>query len=146
VSGTQLTYLGFLANCDSTILKVKLEHGLRIDSLSAEEGLNRIAKLEHINKFQVTVGILSDYPILNHNENKFFCITKSFEVDFDPMDRRVDEKTRLRKLFDAMAEGAGGAGYLWNFFRLLRLYKEGNICQPMSYLHSTENEKLTTPI
>lgn len=96
--------MGFLANTDSSILNVKLEHGFEIKSITDQEGKNLIARLGGM-----FLGSNFDRFIQcqNYSEKKYYFISNS-----------SDDITVLSKLSNE---------YLLSLIRIMRIFKEGDI-------------------
>jgi len=118
----KVQFLGLIANTDSSILKLNLDHGLKIESLEEAEGMSLIANLEGVDSFEATKKLSGNYSCLNSTERKIFFVSNSFDCDTETKYREVSDFDN-RILND----------YLLNAFRLIRLFKEGNVCIPYHY-------------
>lgn len=116
-------FLGLLRNVDSTILNVKLEHGFRFGQISEIEGNKFFSALETLPEYLTAKKLFLDYNCLNIKLHKYFFVENSFEcggTDFSrPEVAEFDNKLVL--------------SYLDPTFRLMRLFKEGNINMPIKY-------------
>lgn len=123
--------MGLLANTDSSILKVDLDHGFKIEDISDDEGVNLISILERLPYKEVSKRLFMDFPCLNLSEKKFYFISKSFEP--------VDEG--WAGTWNTIAEFADNfvRGYLNSVIQLMKLFKEGNICIPLTYYFLIDN-------
>ena len=118
----KVQFLGLIANADSSILKLNLDHGFKIESLEENEGKSLIASLEGVDIFEATKKLYGDYSSLNTTEKKIFFVSNSFECD-------TETKHQAASDFDNRLLN----NYLLNTFRLIRLFKEGNVCIPYHY-------------
>ena len=114
-------FLGVIANADSSILKVQLEHGFKIESLDLDNGLTLIANLEDLDRFEA-MNKLGINSCINQAEQKIFFVTNS--IEYEP-----DKKQEMISKFNVELEN----DYLRRIFRLIRLFKMGNICVPFKY-------------
>lgn len=122
--------MGLLANTDSSILKVDLEQGFKIHALSENEGVKFISNLEKRHPSRIAKKLSMDFHCLS-GEKKLYYIGNSFEGDIE-----MDDKGMLTSF-----PGVGKFdnkfvhGYLKPVIRLMRLFKEGNICMPLKYYY-----------
>jgi len=70
----RIHFMGFLANADSSILKVSLDHGFKSEAISPEEGVGLVSVLESLPHNAVGKKLSMDFPCLNHSEGKFFFL------------------------------------------------------------------------
>jgi len=103
--------MGFLANVDSSILNVKLDHGFAMESMSIDQYINFISDMNKgdLDYLDAKRVISYEFPIINHDEKKIFFIkntAKKFSQNYD---------------------------YLTKVLTLLRLFAEGNIQIPMQF-------------
>ncbi len=125
-------FKGFIANVGSSILKVNLEHGFKFESLTRQEGLNLVSTLDRSLPRDVMRKLTMRFPLLDSEapEPKFYCIKNSCESDCECGNDGVLTNWP-----------SGHMDFHSNFFnsylvptlRLMRLFKEGNICMPLWY-------------
>ena len=123
--------MGLLANTDSSILKANLNHGFKIEAISEDEGVNLVSTLEGHPYREIGNKLFFEFPCLNSSERKFYFISNSFES--------IDESGI--EMLNAVAEFENKFlhGYLDPTIRLMRLFKEGNICMPLIYYYFIDN-------
>ena len=123
--------MGLLANTDSSILKANLNHGFKIEAISEDEGVNLVSALEGLPYREIGNKLFFEFPCLNSSERKFYFISNSFES--------IDESGI--EMLNAVAEFENKFlhGYLDPTIRLMRLFKEGNICMPLIYYYFIDN-------
>lgn len=130
MSKKKIYFMGLLANTDSSILKVHLEHGFKINALSENEGVKFISNLEKRHPSRITKKLFMDFHCLSE-EKKLYYIGNSFEGDIE-----MDDKGMLTS-FPRVGEFDNKFvhGYLKPIIQLMRLFKEGNICMPLKYYY-----------
>lgn len=130
--------MGLLANTDSSMLNVKLDHGFEIRAMSDEEGIKYISILEDLPYGHLVVPkkLSMDYRCINHSERKLYFVANSFKDAFE-----VNEKGVVTPF--PFKAGKLVSEYLDPVVRLMRLFKEGNICMPLEYYYYLDND---TPI
>lgn len=135
----RIYFVGVLSNVDKSILQVKLDHGFVVDSLSIEEGLNFFGELERIPTgllgSSVLWEIFTNYSCLSHNEDRIYFVRNSilYTPNLNSFDRSAEEKA-VHDFHYRLAED-----YLIRTFRLMRLFKEGDIRMPFEYYYREEN-------
>lgn len=134
MSKKEIHFMGLLANTDKSILNVKLGCGFKIDAQSDIECVNLLSILEGLpskeiyRKISFYLGCLS--------EEKLYYIDNSFESDTEM------NNTGIQNRFVSAAmkfENHLIRGYLYPVIRLMRLFKEGNICMPLRYYYVIDN-------
>lgn len=125
-------FLGLLANTDSSVLKVNLEHGFEIKEVSWAEGVNLIASLEKASEMEVSGKLFRDF---HSSESKLFYISNSFESG-------IKKEGNVTKHYPEIWEFKHDYvnGYLKPIIRLMRLFKEGNILMPREYYYFMDND------
>jgi len=124
--------MGLLANTDSSILDIRLEHGFRIEDLPEQNGLSLINGLESLPPH---LGLLSElhwrFRCFNTSERKFYIVSNAFEsdIEIDGEGRRLTSLPSEVPRFDNKSVH----GYLRPTIQLMRLFKKGNICMPSTY-------------
>lgn len=129
----EIHFLGFLANVDSSIQNVKFEHGFKIEARDIQETVDFIAELEHGSNLQTFRKFHSDYCCVDPNNSggrKIYLLTNTFQADLeiDSEGIPINFPSEFNKFENDLLDG-----YLEPTVRLMRLYKEGNICLPASY-------------
>lgn len=128
----RIYFIGFLANTDSSILNVKLDHNFEIESMKENEGKELISILDNIKSREASKKLGMDFSCLNTSERKLYVVRNSFEDKFE-----IDVEKRVAP-FPPMFEEFHNdfvSDYLNSKIRLLRLFKEGNICMPLKYYY-----------
>jgi len=130
-------FMGFLANTNSSILRVKLGHNFKIEKVGRDEGIRLISNLENSSFFNMYKKLISRYRL--GLESQFYIITNSFEVNLN-----VNSKGRIKsnppKIYEFMNEFV--QNYLYSTIKLMRLFKEGGISLPIEYLfYDKDNPK-----
>lgn len=120
-------FAGLLANVDSSVLDVKLDHGFEIEAIPEEKGTPFICALENLPPYEAARTLFGQYPCLSFSEKKYFVISNSLRCEYDA--------GKGDRLFSGIAEFDNRLvyGYLQPVLRLMRLFKEGNICMPLAY-------------
>jgi hypothetical protein len=116
MSKKEIHFMGLLANTDSSILQVTLDHGFKIHAMSKEDCVSLLSDLECLPHMRI-YRILVEYSLIS--ENKLYYIVNSVENDA--------ELGGFKENFVH--------GYLDPAIRLMRLFKEGNICIPLEYYY-----------
>lgn len=134
----KIHFIGLLANTDSSIENLKLEHDFKIDSFTDQEGYEFFCNLFSLSIKEIGYRLNIDYHCLNYDEKKFYFISNSIEdkINLDkgaipPREIDIFESTMVQK-------------YLDKKLSLMRLFKEGNICMPSHYYYYFENNKPKT--
>ena len=134
MSGKEIHFIGLLANTDSSILQVPLDHGFRIHAMSKEDGVRLLSNFECLPPMR-SYRILMEYSLLS--ENKLYYIDNSFETDIE-----MGNDGALTDFPLGMGEFGNNLvrGYLDPAIRLMRLFKEGNICIPLEYCYFIDSD------
>ena len=127
--GKDIHFIGLLANADSFILNVTLDHGFKIHAMSNEDGVRLLSNFECLPPRGI-FKILLEYSLLS--ESKLYYIDNSFESDIE-----MDNDGALTDIPSGIWEFGSNLvhGYLDPVIRLMRLFKEGNICIPLEYYY-----------
>lgn len=127
--------MGLLANTNSSILKVNLNHRFKIETISDNEGAGFISILEILPYEEVYTKLLMN-RCLNSNEKKFYFISKSFESYIEMNDEGVLTAlpSEVAKFDNRLVHS-----YLDPVIKLMRLFREGNICIPVKYYYFMHN-------
>jgi hypothetical protein len=132
-------FKGILANTDASILKVHLEHGFKFESVPYNQGISVVSSLERwTTPFSIMRKLTMDLPCFNHDEKSFYYISGTV-----PGRVKLDAEYRITsgvpsELMDFDKNFV--RGYLEPSLRLMRLFKEGNICMPLKYYFVLDDE------
>jgi hypothetical protein len=118
-------FFGLLANTDSSILKVNLEHGFEIKEMPFDEGVNLIASLEKSSDNEVYKKLIK---YCHFSESKLFFGSNSFETSTKIDGIGTSFSPEIYKF-----DNDEVYGYLKPTIQLMRLFREGNICMPLAY-------------
>lgn len=135
----KICFVGVLSNVDKSILQMKLDHGFVIDMMSIEDGLRFFEELEGIPTqfpgLNALSSIFTNYSCLSYNEDRIYIVRNSIPYTPNPnsFDRSAEEKAQ-HDFHYGLAED-----YLIRIFRLMRLFKEGDIRMPFEYYYRGEN-------
>lgn len=136
MSAEKIKFMGLLANADSSILNVKLDHGFEINYMHENESYDFISILEGIPPGLAVQKIFMDFPFLDLSERKIYFISNCFGEDFEGNEYGGKFQSFSRSLkYDSLLNN-----YLKPEIRKMRLFKEGNICIPLWYYYITEND------
>ena len=133
-------FIGFLANVDESILKLKLDYGFKIESMLLTEGCKLIQELDNINN-KWSVDSLRDLVLKfrcgDHIGKRLYYITNSFTCSHDINHGGFEE------ILDWDQKNIHP--YLKKILRIIRLFKSGNICMPLDYHYQLgeNNRKIT---
>lgn len=117
-------YIGFLANCDETIRKIKLENNFRIESLPFQKGFDLIRDI--FKRSQLDTGsLIIQHGISGGSSEPIYYIIKEEHLTGEEEQLGSVNQTLLMKL---MGESQR---YCTEIVRLLRLYKKGNLLLPL---------------
>ena len=132
----KIYFMCLLANSDSSILRLKLDHGFKVEAISDKEGLGLISILERLPFMEIGKRLLMDFPCLNYREKKIYFISNSFDSNIELSEKGLltDIPLELPKFENNLVNN-----YLKPVMRLMRLFKEGNICAPLKYYFFIEN-------
>jgi hypothetical protein len=133
----KIYFMGLLANTDSSILKVNLEHGFEIKAISDNEGASFISALEGLSYLEVHRKLFINFPCLDSYEKKLYFVSNSFKGNFQINNRSVlaCSQSEIEKFEKDFVRS-----YLSSVLRLMRLFKEGNICMPLRYYYFIDND------
>lgn len=121
-------FMGLLANVNSSILKMKLDHGFTVEAISVNEGSQLVAKLQSTSLLEVG-RLLLNYSCTNTSEGRLYIVRNTVEADVDETKHIFDSLFSPTAIF----ENEKIHGYLLVVFRVMRLFKAGNICMPLWY-------------
>lgn len=123
----EIHFIGLLANADSSIMELPLQYGFCLQEMMDNRIARLMATLEQTSNMDHIWQLLWDFRCLNKKDRKTYVVSNSFRVD------EYDHRT----LPDAISEFEEKTieRYLNIRMRLLRLYKNGNICIPLRYYY-----------
>jgi len=139
MSKDRIHFTGLLANVDSSILNVKLDHGFTIVALPEDTGCAFFSYLEKLSCDETIKKLFMEYPCFNSSEQKYFAIYSSYACDAKDIESFLNEPGKIDNEYIL--------GYLDPTLRLMRLYKEGNIFMPLRYYYFIEDnipERITS--
>lgn len=122
-------FMGLLANVDSSILKVKLERGFKIERIERKDEIDRISLLQKRPYDEVIRDIYLGYNFMSQ-DLELYIIKNSFECDIE-MDEREGLKQPSNEFNRFYKETH--LEYLNSVLKLMRLFKEGNVSMPSYY-------------
>jgi len=139
MSKKEIHFMGLLASTDSSILKVGLDHDFKIKDVSANKGDCLISALEGLPSEEIHKKLFMEFSCLNTSEEKYYFISNSFDSDIE-----MNDKGRLTSFPSDFAKFDKDFvhGYLNPTIRLMRLFKEGNICMPLIYYYYFIDNKI----
>jgi hypothetical protein len=137
----EVYFAGILANTDESILKIHLENGFQIEKLSSDEGLIFIANLERYSAvYNIVQRISMEYPCLNREKQEYCFIKNTI-----PGKLTLDEQYRMVEACPEMFSDFKNKiveDYLNQILRLMRLFKDGNICMPFEYYYVYDEKNI----
>ncbi len=122
-------YICFLSNVDFSILNLKLDHNFRIGFWSEAAFYRFLHSIEELPSAEIFVKG-RNYKCINYEENKVFYIENSFEVEAEKSKdgKFMNMGEKFIPFYKELIQP-----YLTPVLRLIRLFKEGNICSPLAY-------------
>ena len=134
-----VNFLGVLCNVDSTILKIDLEHDFTIECIEEQKGIELLSQLENKSHHEIYFHLSSTFRIFNWDERKIYVIKKTFKTELKLDDEGIitERGPEITELHNELINK-----YLKNIFRIMRLYKEGDIRMPISYIYFFHNGKI----
>ena len=134
MSKKEIHFMAILSNTDSSILNVKLDHGFKIHAIPETEGFEIISALEHLPLMQSSRRLFMD--LCSISDKKFYYIGNSFERYSQ---KNEDRHNLLAFSSEVVACQKKVNDYLEPVIRLMRLFKEGNVCMPVTYYYVIDN-------
>jgi hypothetical protein len=132
----KIHFIGLLTNVDSSIVNIPLKHGFNIKSFSENEGCEFFSNLSSLPKIEVGRRMFIEYPCLNHTEKKIYYVSNSIENIETGNEQPIIFSPKIMEFDTKLVHG-----YLFTHFRLMRLFKEGNICMPFYFYFRMLNDK-----
>lgn len=138
----KIYFIGLLANVGASILKLKLEHGFEIRDMSHDEAIRFISALDELPYVEVSRKLLA-FQCIDFSKKKLYYTSKSFECDIE-----MDSQGNMIRFPAPVEEFMKNLinGYLDPVIRLVRLFKEGNICIPLDYCYFFKENKTPRPL
>jgi len=127
--------MGLLANVDSSILNIKLDHGFEIQTIPESEGTILFSLLENLPHMAIYRKLFGEFHCLTGG--KFYFIGNSFDCDIQMNDE--GNITALSKEVSTFNNKLHH-DYLNPTIRLMRLFKEGDIRMPIVYYFFIDKE------
>ena len=133
MSKKEIHFMGLLANTDSSILNVTLDHGFKIRAMSGEDGVRLLSIFEGLPYMEIYKKLMK---FKCRSGDKLYYVVNSFESDIE-----VSNEGVLTGFPSGMGEFSSNLvhGYLNPVTRLMRLFKGGNICMPLEYHYFIDN-------
>ncbi len=129
-------YIGFLANADSSIMKVRLKHGFRVEAMSHPEAVDLICALANISYNEAMRLLFVDFRLLRSHEEQVYVIRNSLDTKGN---HEKGNPWNAASKFDREFVYE----YLHSRLRLIRLFKEGNLVMPLEYYYAIQDGKPT---
>jgi hypothetical protein len=123
-------FCGLLANVDSSILGVKLEHNFQIEYRPYRDYLDFFSELEALSPKETREKLSGTHACYNIHDKKYYMVTSSFSCPNEQIHKQIKQ-----------FQGAFISGYLDPILRLMRLFQEGNILMPIRYYYRLVNNK-----
>lgn len=128
-----INYVGFLANVDSSILGLKLEHGFHFDIIRREQGIKSLSYLVGMDNRKYYQDLLLNYPSIITASGALIVIKNSYEIEVE----NNQMQTRcFNQYWDNYFMNVLVGEYLRSKLKLMRLFKEGNITIPVAYYYT----------
>jgi hypothetical protein len=131
MSRKEIHFMGLLANTDSFILNVELDNGFKIYTLPERKGVTHLSIFEGLPSREIYKKLVEFNCF---SGGKLYYIDNSFESDIEMNDEGVLTSVPVGKFADNLIHD-----YLNPVIRLMRLFKEGNICMPFQYYYFIDN-------
>ena len=130
----RINFRGFLTNVDSSILQLKLKYGFKIKALSENEAFNFMVHVAGVSHMEAGKTLFMRYPCLDSQEKQVYVVYNSIDVDTDSIENII---------FDSIARFSNKHihNYLIPTFRVMRLFKAGDLRMPLHYYYIIKNEK-----
>lgn len=127
----KIHFIGFLANVDDSILKLKLKKGFEIKKLSQQEVMPFLRTIDFHYGVNSTRGILNF--ALDGMCSGCYCVSKSAVTEF--------ESTPQGGVVIQWGKGGELHRTIQDKLRLLRFFKEGNIALQFSCIYHLKNSQ-----
>lgn len=127
----KMCFMGILANVDSSILEVNFNEGFKIEAFSKDEAIKLLSILDKLPTMAVAVKYFMNYESLNNSEQRMYAVSKTIE-------NIPEDSFFATGGFDSKMVH----GYLLPKIRLMRLFKEGNICMPARFYYRQKDGEI----
>lgn len=142
----KIEFIGIVQNADFSLCNVKLTHDFRFDRMQDNDFINGIIlELDPPGNRQHVSDITT---LCNHKENMFYFVRNTFEADINPssISHYLNARETLGICTAQYSSSTWGGkfggkidlSYLCKVFRLMSLFKEGNISMPLSYYYTND--------
>lgn len=121
-----LRFVGFLSNCDDSILDVQFGNGYNVKKQGYQEAIQFISELTGKDQMD-SAGIIMRYALGSSPTPPVYYIEKEVNIQTGETPQTGGASGDVVKLFSE------GSNYFFNRLRLMRLFKEGNILMPISF-------------
>lgn len=129
----KVVFLGFLANCDESVLNIRFETGFDVDSMSYNTGFNTLSRLRGSSQNDTAMLIVGK-GLSKGSSDPFFVVRKEVQVS----DYKGDAGDVFRSpAWSLMVEGQN---YLRSKIGLLSLWGEGHISMPLQFVYVDDDE------
>lgn len=126
-------FIGLLANVDSTILNIHLDHNFSIEEKDQNLGVDLISSIEGA-PFEVVAKKIFEYWCFTPKQ-KIYFIANSFDVEIEETAKPIVFHPEVMEFNNQLVDN-----YLKPKIRLMRLFKEGNICMPLTYYYLIDED------
>ena len=131
-------FMGLLANVDKSILDIKFKHGFKPEYMLEMKGVEVLKKLINLSYMELMMRQLK-LSFYNFEEKRFYFLSNLIEDSAE-----IEEENAKMSRFNKAAQFNNNLvnGYLHPTLRLMRLFKEGNMCMPISIYYSAQGNNL----
>ena len=130
MSKTKIYFIGFLANTDSSIIKVNFDHNFKIEALPLDKATKMISNLRGLSSMNAGI-MLNNKNLINNKSSEVYFISNNFYISDKEWNGLNNEVIKF--------DNDNFHGYLYKILKLMRLYKEGNIHMPLRFYYSKDN-------
>lgn len=132
---TKVHYMGLLANTDSSILKVDLEDGFKIEEKSDKEAVDLVCTFDGLSPNEASRELHIWNRCINISEKKAYFIS-----NYKELNKYEDPDIKGFTFIDLASYSSEVENYLIPVIQLMRLFKEGNICIPREYYYHSADD------
>jgi len=125
----QIQFIGLISNVDSSILNLKLDHGLEFIEMPTSEARDYFGAIEQVSIDRVA-EIFMRFRCVNYDSKSIFFVSKLAEY----YDNSSDSNILVNKYNEMASELM--RQYLEPLFEKMRLFKEGSIFMTRHYFFS----------
>ncbi|MGP6207925.1 hypothetical protein ACNF42_07870 [Cuniculiplasma sp. SKW3] len=140
----KIIWIGFISNCDDSILMYQLGDGLTIKPLDHETGFDLLKKLSKSCDDADFVSRYATSGLIGDSSKPLYVITKEVnsEISVRISPDQAEIKLSHEDSLNLMSEASTLSNLVQDKLRLLRLFKEGNICMPVEFMYVDTNEPI----